>query len=350
MPTPITYDPTAPTSSGGGFAGSNGYALLGITSTQANQRVTLTAPIPVTGANDATISAEQAANAGQTMSVQQALQTFEDDITTNPAFAAAMSDQLYSAGLMTDSVYNSQQISAQDIYSAYKVAVLRASATGQTVDAFIHGAQASFTAQGGPKVKLPQVRFTAPLTSYDDVAQAADSAFEQVLGHRASDELKAALTTELNNLELAGKNQEAQSEYSQVLALRGLTPQGTLLGAGSGVANQAVAAQTASSGRAAASAGQGQGTASATPAQPQGTAAAGSGSAPTIAGLPTTVTNAQGQTSTVTQGPVVNPYNAAPSPGALAYQTAMQNNRGEVNGRTIAAAMQAISNFVGQKG
>jgi hypothetical protein len=346
-PTPLTFTGAMPGAAAATaqFPGSStsNYSVLGITSTQARQQVQLNAD-PTVGAMVGGFSARTGGvgqGAGMTMSVADALANFSSQYASDPAFASGWQQQLWDAGLFSNSVYNSGQITTGDVYAAYKTALLRASSTHVALDTVVAGLQQSFSAQGGAKVKLPAYRVTIPLTSYEDMSLAADRAFEQVLGHRAPDSIKQALTKALNVREQSAGAQKAQGDLNAMLAWKGLNPDGTPSTNPTDIANQGIVA------------GQ-QGQAVPTPPgmpSPQGAGPmpTGAPNAPTVGGLPTQVTNAAGAPETITQGPVQIPYAQAPTAEALAYNTAMQANPNEVRGRTIAAAMNAIAQFIGQK-
>lgn len=321
----ISYTPSnqqaATASSGGNFPGSGLSATdsnLGITQAQGDARVNL-------GPQQAGVPYKLGVSAPSSSSVRDLLTQF-DGFT--PSQISSWGQQLFDAGFMSDSVYNSGNYTTTDVYNAFKKAVQAAATTGKALPDVLTQHIQAFAAQGGPKVKLPNIRYTAPLTSYDDVAQAADSVFQQLMGRRATNAEKAAITKTLNSAELSGRYQEAQSAYQQLLAYRGLNPDGTPASANTSPADQAPGG---------------------TPGQPSSP-----NSAPNTtvgpAGLPTTVTNAQGQPSTVTSGPIVTPYNAPPSPSALAYQTALQNDRPEVNGYLIANVLSNFAKSIGKVG
>jgi hypothetical protein len=347
---------TTPTFSGAAGAGSSlfpgsgstGYSTLGITAVQAAQNV-------VTEKGTATTPT-------QTMTVQQALSGFQAQMQSDPAFTSTMSKELYDAGLMPQSVYNNGTMNDMDVYNAFKTAVLWASARGVPINDALVNLTASFKAQGGAKIKLPSVRYTATLTPMADVMAAGDAVFDKLLGRRMTASEATAVHGILNAAEMSGKTAEARSAYEQMLGYRGLNPDGTAAGGGpQDVANQAVAG-VAEQGQAVttpqgpnitnpqqmAQASVGGAAAPAVPGAP-----AAAAPAPTTVGgaalLPQQVTNAQGQVSTVSQGPMVIPYQQPPTAANQAYQYAFQNDRAEINGRAMAQAAQAIAQFIAQK-
>ena len=332
MPTqPPSFTSTAQAATGtaGGFAGTgvSSYSVLGITSTQATQRVTVQAAgtLPTGAIRDTLVSQAQQAGATAsgmtTATVADLLSQFNTLIVSDPAQASTVAQQLYDAGLMSSAVYNGGTVANSDIYNAYKKAVLGAAASGKALGDYIVGAGNAFQAAGGPKVKLPNVRYTATLTSAEDVQSAGDAVFEKILGRRMTATELASIHSTLNNAEMSARAAEANSAYSQLLGYRGLNPDGTQINA-----DTAAASTGATTGAAA-------------PATVGG-----------AANLPQQVTNSTtGATSTVTQGPIVVPYQQPPTPSASAYSYAMTNDQPEVQGRTVAAAMNAIAQFIGQK-
>lgn len=345
--TPTTQGGGTTTASGFAGTGSSSYSTLGITPTQAAQKVVIPAPggsLPTGAVRDTLVSQSQQAGATasgfETVSVADALAQFNAALNSDPAFASTVEQALYDAGLFGANVYNTGQITTADIYNAYKLAVLKAAGDPKrpSVDQWISNAAASFAAQGGPKIKLPSKIYPAPLTSYDTMATAADAAYQQVFGHDAPESVKRALTTQLNTLEASAKGQEAQASVQGLLAQRQVFYPGS--GAALGTpANEAVG------GTAAPASG---GTTTTSPA-----AAANGGTTGTpTAGGPvggTQVTGPNGQVQTVTQGPLTVQYAAPPSATDLAIQQAKAANPGEYEATAIANAMQFISNFIGQK-
>jgi len=337
----------------GQFAGSGtatNYADLGITATQANQRVTTTGASTTTQTNPVGLGGGEGASTStpvpaQVVTIGTALAYYDQAINSDPALASQLQQQLMDAGLLPAGVaFGTSTATGPMLYTALKNAVLKASAAGIPLDQYLQNAAQTFQASGGYKVPLPTRFYPAPLTSYDTMATAADNAYQQIFGHDAPAAVKAALTQQLNVLETSSKEQEAQVALQGLLAQRQVLYPGITAGApGTSTTGTQTGLQDA---------GLDTGTVGGVPAPGTAAAALPASTPPAQAAAAAggqQVTSASGQQGTVSTGPLAVPYQQAPSASDYAIQEAKTANPAEYEATAIANAMQVISQFIGQK-
>jgi hypothetical protein len=257
MPGSYTTAATSPTSPTGAFPGSTGVNnTYGLSTAQSQMVVRGTGTQGA--ANDAMDRGGVATTVSPDQTVAQVLDSFAQLATADPTAYASIQQDVYDAGLMGDTVYRNggANISYNDVFQAYKKAVLGAAASGEDLHTYLAGKAADFTAVGGAKSKLPMQKIPVSLTNPEDVAAVGNGVAKTLLGRNLTDAEVQAITAVLHGQETQAGMVHQANQYAADQAtlgnngMTGTTPGGATTGTTGGP--QLIVEQPAPSAQAAA--------------------------------------------------------------------------------------------------
>jgi len=349
-PPTATTVPPAPSPSPGNFTDPN-VAGSGPTTTNLSTSLSGAFGIPTSDLSIGIIGLTDP-RTGQPMSLQAAIQFFQSaPASVREPLVAQLRAAGYFAGITSGSELDQET-------TAYARLLRDSIWSNQDPNATLSDAtqaqQANAGAAAAPRT-LGLGKYPIHLTAPADVQMAADTIFQTLLGRRATPQEQQAVTAGLHALETAQGQSELQQYASQEAAYYGLQHGG--IAADQSAPGAAIPVATP-----------------AAPAAPAVSNAPGGGlTGGPVTGGPIGVAPPAAATTTSTTLPANTPANQvppgsiqladgtwivpptaiastnAPTASAQAYSYAMQNDQPEIQGRTVAAAMNAIAQFVGQK-